>query len=336
LVSGAAQFSSVRLSLDGVPERDRAEVYREVLGRNLMRMDVEPAPDNPLLIDLVFTALPGLRIVSGLVGPTENRRAIHHIDPDASDFSLSFVEGGARQNICRGKEYVTESGEAVLMGPADPFHTTTNASTHILRLQVPRAALVGVAGNLDDLTLRPIPRDSQPLRLLRRYMRLLEEEEELATPELRHAVVAHIHDLIVLTIGANRDGAVLAGERGMTAAKLHAIKTDIIEGLGVREVSLAMICARYGLSARQVQRMFEADGTTLSAFVLAQRVARAHRMFTDPRLANRSVAVIAFDCGFGDLSHFNRTFRRHFQATPSDVRARARGAWDAQPNAPVG
>jgi AraC-like DNA-binding protein len=331
LVSGSARYSSVRLSLDGVPERDRAEVYREVLGRNLMRMDVEPAPDNPLLIDLVFTALPGLRIVSGLVGPTENRRALHHIDPDASDFSLSLVDGGARRNICGGQECITESGEAVLMRPADPFHATTTTSTRILRLQVPRVALVGVAGNLDDLALRPIPRDSQPLRLLRRYMRLLEDEEELATPELRHAVVAHIHDLIVLTIGANRDGAVLAGERGMAAAKLHAIKTDLIEGLGGREVTMTQICARYAMSARQVQRLFEADGTTLSAFVLAQRVTRAYRMLTDPGLAARGVAAIAFDCGFGDLSHFNRAFRRHVQATPSDVRATARAAWETGP-----
>lgn len=29
---------------------------------------------------------------------------------------------------------------------------------------------------------------------------------------------------------------------------------------------------------------------------------------------------IAFDAGFGDLSTFNCAFRRHFGATPSDVR----------------
>jgi len=33
---------------------------------------------------------------------------------------------------------------------------------------------------------------------------------------------------------------------------------------------------------------------------------------------------VAFDAGFGDLSYFNRVFRRRFGATPSDVRAAAR------------
>jgi AraC-like DNA-binding protein len=33
------------------------------------------------------------------------------------------------------------------------------------------------------------------------------------------------------------------------------------------------------------------------------------------------VSSVAFEVGFGDLSYFNRTFRRRFGATPSDVRA---------------
>ena len=53
------------------------------------------------------------------------------------------------------------------------------------------------------------------------------------------------------------------------------------------------------------------------------RLARAHRMLTDPRHVGRPVSAIAFDVGFGDLSHFNRTFRRRYGATPSDVRAAA-------------
>jgi AraC-like DNA-binding protein len=327
LTSGAAKFSPVRLSLDDVPERERVGVYREVLGRQMMRMDVAPLPGTPLLIDLMFTALPGLRIVSGLVGATRNARTSDLVDSSTDDFSLSIVEGGARQTVSKGREIVTQSGQAQLTAPDQVFVTTTAGSTRILRLQVPRAALAGVIGSPDDLTMRPIPGDSQPLRLLRRYLAMIEDEEVLATPELRHATVAHIHDLIVLTMGANRDGAVLAGERGMAAARLHSVKADIIETLGQLEITVESIAARHAISPRHVQRLFEAEGTTFSAFVLTQRLARAHRMVSDPRQVDSSIAAVAFDCGFGDLSHFNRTFRRCYQATPSDVRASARASW---------
>jgi AraC-like DNA-binding protein len=58
--------------------------------------------------------------------------------------------------------------------------------------------------------------------------------------------------------------------------------------------------------------------------VLEQRLYRAHRTIADPRRADRMISAIAFAAGFGDLSYFNRTFRRRFGMTPSDVRARVR------------
>jgi AraC-like DNA-binding protein len=63
---------------------------------------------------------------------------------------------------------------------------------------------------------------------------------------------------------------------------------------------------------------------TFTEFLLDRRLARAHRMLSDPRFAERSITSIAFDVGFGDLSYFDRAFRRRFGETPSDVRENAR------------
>jgi len=38
-----------------------------------------------------------------------------------------------------------------------------------------------------------------------------------------------------------------------------------------------------------------------------------------------AIIDIAFAVGFGDVSHFNRVFRRRFDETPSGVRAAAIG-----------
>jgi len=45
---------------------------------------------------------------------------------------------------------------------------------------------------------------------------------------------------------------------------------------------------------------------------------------SDPRLAEQTISTIAYEAGFGDLSHFNRAFRRRYGETPSDVRPRSR------------
>jgi AraC-like DNA-binding protein len=54
--------------------------------------------------------------------------------------------------------------------------------------------------------------------------------------------------------------------------------------------------------------------------VLDQRLARAYRLLGDPRCADHTVSAIAFAAGFGDLSYFNRSFRRTFGASPTEVR----------------
>jgi AraC-like DNA-binding protein len=58
--------------------------------------------------------------------------------------------------------------------------------------------------------------------------------------------------------------------------------------------------------------------------VLGQRLAWVHRMLTDPRQTDLTIGAVAYNSGFGDLSTFNREFRRHFGTTPSDVRAATR------------
>ena len=79
----------------------------------------------------------------------------------------------------------------------------------------------------------------------------------------------------------------------------------------------------YAPRTRYVHKLFENKGFTFSSFVRDQRLACAHRMLSDPRLADHTIGSIAFDVGFGDLSYFNRTFRRRYGATPGEIRQSA-------------
>ena len=64
--------------------------------------------------------------------------------------------------------------------------------------------------------------------------------------------------------------------------------------------------------------------STLRIFRLDRRLSRAHRFLSEPRLADRKISSVAFDVGFGDLSYFNRVFRRRYGATPSEIRRAAK------------
>ena len=146
-------------------------------------------------------------------------------------------------------------------------------------------------------------------------------------PALAQASATYLTDLAALAIGATADASRVAQGRGAAAARLHAIKADIRNGLADRHLSVATVAAQHHIAPRTVHRLFERDGTTFSAYEVSIRLGRARRMLEDPRLAGRTISAIAFECGFSDLSYFNRTFRRAFHLTPSDIRNAALRAW---------
>ena len=89
-----------------------------------------------------------------------------------------------------------------------------------------------------------------------------------------------------------------------------------------RDTSIGTLAASLNVTPRYLQRLFESDGTTFSEYLMAQRLARAHRLLCEPGTSpsRAAISTIAYDVGFGDLSYFNRRFRRQYGLTPREVR----------------
>jgi len=113
------------------------------------------------------------------------------------------------------------------------------------------------------------------------------------------------------------------------AIRLQAIKADIVDHASSRDLTMAALAARHRVTPRYIRKLFEAEGQTFSKFLLDERLARARLLLADPRSSGETIRAIAYACGFGDVSYFNRVFRRRHGATPSEVRAAAvRGGGD--------
>jgi transcriptional regulator GlxA family with amidase domain len=182
---------------------------------------------------------------------------------------------------------------------------------------------------LDDRVVERIPGDSPALRLLRSYLGVAWDEQADAGADLQRSLVTHVYDLMAVMTGATRAVAALAQERGIAAARLAVLKQDIGRHLAQPDLSVAALAQRHRCTARSIQRMFEAEGTTFTHYVLAERLARAHALLGDPRPRAEKISEVALDCGFGDVSYFNRAFRRRYGVAPSDVRAQAPDDGDA-------
>jgi AraC-like DNA-binding protein len=319
--TSAADFSLVRFSTRTLPERDRLPMWREEFGRRVVLADIEPLSNVPFCAEATLRALPGLRTVTCTGSATHFERTA--AQAAASDGSMTlFINLGAKAVISnRGQETALGKGDAVLVGPEPAIVTTSDAYLGVI---IPRAMLACRVSELDSATMRLIHRGGAPLELLASYLGEL-NNVALSTPHLQRTVVSHAHDLAALALGATRDAAAIANGRAVPAARLHAIKTEIVNDLNRDDLSLTELSARHGVTPRYVQILFENEGTTFSRFLLDQRLKRAYCMLSDLRLVERTISAIAYEAGFSDLSHFNRSFRRRYGESPSDVRSSARG-----------
>ena len=312
----------MRFSLAGVAEHERLPAFREVLGGAILRYDCEPLPDTPFDADLRFQPLPGLLMMSGRAHGSRNRRTRETLAVDASDDLGLVVNLSGPLRVTHGhQEFVLGDGEATLASLDEVCSYTHRPPGGILALRVPRKQFAPLVSGVDDRRWRPIPKDTPALRLLTGYIKLAQDGQQVTGPELQHLVANHVRDLMALVVGATRDAAQTAEGRGLRAARLHAIKQDIARMVDQPDLSVTTIAARHGCTPRFVQRLFEAEGTTFTDYVLTQRLARAHCMLTDPRRARDKISSIALDAGFADLSYFNRAFRHRYGDTPSGIRA---------------
>ena len=166
--------------------------------------------------------------------------------------------------------------------------------------------------------MRRIPRHATGLRLLRKYLEIVADDEALAASTSQRLIISHFYDLAALALGAACDSE--AGGRSMRVVRLAEIKAGIVANLHDGSLNAAMVATRHRVSVRYLHKLFENEGITYSEFVLGQRLAQAYSILRNPLQSRRAIGTIAFKLGFNDLSYFNRAFRRRYNATPSDVR----------------
>lgn len=321
MTSATDELTTLRLSADAFPAPDRVEAFREVFGRTILRIDMEPLQGSRLQAELRLRAFSGFGMASGSLSPMRNRHAPDLIDND--DVVLVVMQSGLATLEQHGRKAEIREGQVALTANGEPATFTGHTPTRVINLRLSRALLALHVGDLDRALLQPIVADSAALRLLKGYARSLNDERELATPQLRRAAATHIHDLAALAIGASGDAAEIATGRGMRAVRLVAIKADIAANIGDGRLSIDLVAARQGISPRYVRKLFESEAISFSDFVRDRRLARAHCLLTDWRYLGRTISSIAFECGFSDLSYFNRSFRRRYGSTPSGVREMA-------------
>jgi len=279
-------WASFRFSTDGLPEGERAKAVRELYERTTVPGKIEP-----------LEPLPNCSIRADIAKRTLPGLGV-----------MSGTLCGLRQ-AARPRGAVSSNEDDLLLAVNLRGNSIAQQGDRELRL-ADGDALLATRGAGGFAILRPTSVRFIGMRVPRRAIAPL--------------VGRLVHDLIAATVGATRDALASAERRGIRAARLRAIMADITANLDDCDLKVADVAQRQRVTTRYVHKLFEREGLTFSAFLLDRRLSRAHRFLSEPRLADLKISSVAFDVGFGDLSYFNRVFRRRYGATPSEIRQAAK------------
>lgn len=95
------------------------------------------------------------------------------------------------------------------------------------------------------------------------------------------------------------------------------------------QITLRDIASTVHMNQSAVSRLFSrSTGFTLTRFITLVRLNAASRLLND---TDMPIAAIASECGFGNLSNFNRRFREIKQTTPNAYRALLRAGQQGAP-----
>lgn len=158
----------------------------------------------------------------------------------------------------------------------------------------------------------------------------IDEENSQTTLELLRQLAARLHawhgqmehaGMFGPELGSKKRGAF--HQANLVASRGAFIRHFILRNYARSEASLADLADAMGLSeSRAGHAVREACGENFVSLMNEARLRRATHLLRHSQLG---ILEISMECGFADVSHFHRSFKRAFQTTPRLYRVERRG-----------
>jgi AraC-like DNA-binding protein len=315
-----AMPARIRLSTDDLPAQERLGFWHECHGRQLCNVGIRAHDETPYAANADI-----LQLGSCAIFRLHSARAQYYVAkeylPTAPEMTaLVFVESGVIHGRQRGQEATIGAGQAFAILSNEIGSIDVIQAGSFLNVYLPTAAVAAVVPDLSRALLSPLSQQSTALQLLAGYARTALSVTTNFNPALAALTAGQITSLAATAIGDPHLQERRSDTCTVRAARRRAIKADIAANLHQHSLSPDDIARRLGITPRYMRKILQDEGTSFSDLVRQMRLQKARELLSDARCLDRPISSIAYDVGFGDLSHFNRLFRQQFGAAPRDIR----------------
>jgi AraC-like DNA-binding protein len=215
-----------------------------------------------------------------------------------------------------GRDFATSRGDIVVYdGDAVMRSRAKHSFDHAIWM-LPRATLDPHLPRLPRPLVVHIPASLGLTGLAVAYLDALAAPFGALDDDQANLVADNLARLIAIACGA----ASRPHGEAIRSARLDQVRQYVRVHLALPGLDPEMAAAGLGVSVRQLHLLFEPSGETFGQHVRRLRLSQCRLALESPLTRGRSVADIAFSCGFASLPTFYRAFHAEYGLAPGDLR----------------
>ncbi|WP_296247886.1 helix-turn-helix domain-containing protein [Pseudomonas sp. UBA4194] len=310
---------SIQFNTDTIAPRERSAYWQEVVCNTFVPLECQLATPEAFQGRLQARQLGELSVVDVCAQQQTVVRDARRIGFSNEEYVLlSLAREGRSLVLQEGREASLAAGDFAIYDTRRPYRLHFDGAFRQTVVQIPRASLQRRVGNLEYLTALRMSRNNPLERLVFDFLQGLSSLDNQLDDLHQLRLGEHGMDLLAMALAERSKGQLSQGSR--RTALLFRIKDHVHAHLGNAELSLADISARFGISPRYINSLFQQEQTSFGRYLLASRLTACARDLREPALARRQISEIAYRWGFSDMAHFSRVFRAQYGEAAREYR----------------
>jgi AraC-like DNA-binding protein len=304
-------------STQDVPAHARRDYWRAVIDAAFPGLAVDWLVERPIRARLETRSFADAQVTEISNMPVKVARTPRGSAADSYQLVLHLNGSGSYAHA--GRDIVQNPGDLVLLDTAMPFVSAFDVDFRVLIWELPRQTVAPLLARPGLAVASHISGLHGLGAVLASQARIFAREASLFDASAQRSLRLQLCSLIALVLGA----APAAGEsteiahRDVRRQQIFAyIETHLRDG----RLTAERAARDLKMSRRWLYSLLDDAELSFAHFVARRRVEECYKQLNDPVHDHRSIADIAFACGFNELSTFNRQFRARYGMTPRDAR----------------
>lgn len=247
-------------------------------------------------------------------------RLIRRSDPEHCHLSLCMSGNAVAQ--WQRSEAAYHAYDFHVTDTSIPYDIMTDPRTPItmIGVEVPKTLLGLPWGRAQQIVGRGLSGREGVGALLAQFLTGVTGDTSVYKPADGQRLAWVLSDLVTALFAQALEAEGELAPEARTRTLALEVKSFIRRNLRDADLTPSSVAAARNISRGHLHRLFQAEGTTVAAFIRDQRLEAARRDLTDPGQSGTPIHAIAARWGFRDHATFTRTFRSAYGVTPRDYR----------------